>query len=207
MYISIWSLTCGYLVILQDLIIENEEIPEFSQTTEPIKFYKFQTNGSVTVSNGENAVAPTASAVTSNGTHVEASISECVTTADKTGTRDTWSNKLDFMLSAIGYAIGFGNIWRFPHLCYINGGGSVLIIIYSYYSTCIFAVRPIDTAKMQIIIDRTICETYDKMKLSIIWPWQPVGSFWKNLQIVGFKLTVAIINSYYWAHRWNYSKV
>ncbi|KAL6260242.1 hypothetical protein P5V15_007775 [Pogonomyrmex californicus] len=41
--------------------------------------------------------------------------------------RGVWANQIEFVLSCIGYAVGIGNVWRFPLFIYRNGGGAFLI--------------------------------------------------------------------------------
>jgi SNF family Na+-dependent transporter len=54
-------------------------------------------------------------------------------------------------LACIGYAVGFGNVWRFPYMCYKSGGAAFLI---PYFIALFFIAMPmylVETAYGQLL--------------------------------------------------------
>lgn len=57
------------------------------------------------------------------------------TTLRATEERGKWGSKKEFILSVAGAIIGLGNVWRFPYLCYKNGGGEYFCLLFCQFST------------------------------------------------------------------------
>uniref|UniRef100_A0AAR2KTM1 Transporter n=1 Tax=Pygocentrus nattereri TaxID=42514 RepID=A0AAR2KTM1_PYGNA len=50
--------------------------------------------------------------------------------------REQWASKLEFFLAVAGHIIGLGNVWRFPYLCYKNGGGAFFVPYVLFLFSC-----------------------------------------------------------------------
>ncbi len=52
------------------------------------------------------------------------------------GSHEQFSSRFGFLMAAIGFAVGLGNIWRFPYVLGENGGGAFILI----YVFCVFCI-------------------------------------------------------------------
>ncbi|XP_061073678.1 sodium- and chloride-dependent GABA transporter 2-like [Conger conger] len=63
--------------------------------------------------------------------------------------RGQWGSKVEFLLAVAGNIVGLGNVWRFPYLCYKNGGGAFLVPYLVFVVTCGIPLFLLETAMGQ----------------------------------------------------------
>ena len=59
----------------------------------------------------------------------------------------TWSSGFTFILAAVGAAVGLGNIWKFPYVVGVSGGGAFVLV---YLGCVLFIAVPILIAELWI---------------------------------------------------------
>ncbi|XP_029374420.1 sodium- and chloride-dependent GABA transporter 2-like [Echeneis naucrates] len=86
--------------------------------------------------------------------------------------RGQWGAKAEFILTVMGAIIGPGNIWRFPYLCYRNGGGVFFIPYIVFMFTCGIPLFFLETALGQytsqggITCWKKVCPLFQGMGLA-----------------------------------------
>lgn len=101
--------------------------------------------------------------------------------------RAHWSGRLAFVLAAVGSAVGLGNIWKFPYITGVNGGGAFVLI----YLFCIAMVGiPIFIAELYIgqKSQKNVVESFEVTDRKGT-PWRATG--WMGL------LSAFLILSFY----------
>uniref|UniRef100_A0A8C8A081 Solute carrier family 6 member 2 n=1 Tax=Oryzias sinensis TaxID=183150 RepID=A0A8C8A081_9TELE len=84
--------------------------------------------------------------------------------------RETWGKKIDFLLSVIGFAVDLANVWRFPYLCYKNGGGvGYAVIVIALYVGFYY----------NVIIAWSLYYLYSSMTAEL--PWLKCGNSWNSI--------------------------
>ncbi len=63
------------------------------------------------------------------------------------GSHANWSSRFAFLMASVGFAVGLGNIWRFPYVAGENGGAAFVIV----YLACAFFIGvPILMAELMV---------------------------------------------------------
>jgi NSS family neurotransmitter:Na+ symporter len=52
------------------------------------------------------------------------------------GSHENWSSRFAFLMASVGFAVGLGNIWRFPYVAGENGGSAFVLV----YLACVVGI-------------------------------------------------------------------
>ena len=86
--------------------------------------------------------------------------------------RETWDKKIEFLLAVVGFAVDLGNVWRFPYVCYANGGGNTFISkIACYISVTAQKAKTLPLASFTVL---TRCLSGSLLYHADIWWPSPV---------------------------------
>lgn len=101
--------------------------------------------------------------------------------------RNHWSSRFGFILAAVGSAVGLGNIWKFPFITGMNGGGAFVLV---YLVAILCCGLPI------LMAEFLIGRHSQKDVVGSFRELTPKSTFWRSLGWLNLA-TAFIILSYY----------
>ncbi len=107
--------------------------------------------------------------------------------------RENWGSRFGFIMATAGFAIGMGNIWRFPYIVGESGGGAFIIVY--LILTAIIGV-PLLTAEISLGRKAQLTPLEGMKKLS------SPKSFWNILGWVEVLTTIIILGFYLMIMSW-----
>ena len=102
--------------------------------------------------------------------------------------RERWGSRIGFVLATAGFAVGLGNIWRFPYLVGQYGGGAFLLV---YLAFAVLIGIPLVTAEISLgrKSQRSPIAGMERLTGSRTNPWNLIG--WLGVA------TALVITAYY----------
>lgn len=108
-------------------------------------------------------------------------------------TRENWGSRFGFIMATAGFAVGMGNIWRFPYIVGESGGGAFLIVY--LILTAIIGI-PLLTAEISLGRKAQLTPLKGMKKLS------GNSSFWNIIGWVEITATLLILGFYLMIMAW-----
>lgn len=105
----------------------------------------------------------------------------------------TFKTKFDYALNLVGIMVGFSNIWRFPYICYKNGGGAFILAYIILVILVVFPLTAIEGALGQ----------YTGKSVAKVWGVIPLFKglgFTAPFVMIYWNTILAVLMS--WAVRW-----
>ena len=100
--------------------------------------------------------------------------------------REQWNSRLGFILATVGSAVGLGNIWRFPTVVALNGGGAFVLL---YLMIVLIIGVPVIIAELTLgrKSQRNIVSTFIKLA---------PGKNWWIVGVIGLAAVFIILSFY-----------
>ncbi|MCD8553343.1 sodium-dependent transporter [Seleniivibrio sp.] len=109
--------------------------------------------------------------------------------------RNHWSGRLGFTLAAVGSAVGLGNIWKFPYITGMNGGGAFVLV---YLLAIVICGLPLLIA--ELLIGR-------ESQKDVVGTFKHLSKnpFWSNIGWINFIASYVILSYYGTVAGWTFN--